>query len=419
MPAENCKRKIVRQIQHMAQSRIIKNPRFLDDEQLLNSEQQNVLEEIFNANVRDVEIKELSSHFAGIFRGNHPYHLAIWGKTGTGKTLSVAYFLNILSSLCTDKNIPLLHKHLDLTNRGPCFRALNDLACLLDASKRYERGISHEEMMRNIERKLSDFKGYLILFIDEVDNISHDRDIFLAFLIRRLPQRIPSKLILILVSNKLSWPDQLDPRIKSFFKNQELVFKPYDALDLQKILSIRIEKALYKNSTEQGVIEKIAAIASRDHGDARKAVSLLGKSAYLAEKAGSKITLNIIDKASSELETDRYLTLLRTAPQQFQAAMAAVIEASKKTKKNFIGSGEAYDSYKHFCNRVGLRMLTDRVFGDLLAELDLACLIHSRIVSRGRYGRSREIRIDMPYELIQNIYNTIAESLGIQAKEEN
>ena len=414
MAPENCRTKIVSQIQHMANSRIIKNPKFLDDEQLLNSEQQDVLEEIFNTNVRDDEIRELSSHFAGIFRGNHPYHLALWGKTGTGKTLTVAYFLNILAKLCQEQKIPLIHKHLDLSNRGPCFRALNDLACLLDASKRYERGISHEEMMINIEKKMADFKGYLILFVDEVDNISHDKDIFLAFLIRRLPQRIPSKLILILVSNRLDWPDHLDPRVKSFLKMNEVIFKPYDAVDLQRILSIRIEKALYKDAIEQGVTQKIAGLASRDHGDARKAVSLLAKSAYLAEKAGSKITLEIVDKASSELERDRYLTLLRTAPQQFQAAMAAVIEASRKTKKNFIDTGQAYDAYKSFCSRTGIRYLTDRVFGDLLAELDLACLVHSRIVSRGRYGRSREIRIDMPLELTQKLYKEILNGFGIE-----
>jgi elongation factor Ts len=76
---------------------------------------------------------------------------------------------------------------------------------------------------------------------------------------------------------------------------------------------------------EPGVVEKIAAMASRDHGDARKAVALLAKSAYLAEKAGSKITLMLVDSAAAELDQDRYLTLLRSAPAQLQAAMAGVI----------------------------------------------------------------------------------------------
>ena len=83
MEESSVRTKIVDQIQHIMTGAIIKNRRFLDDEQLIRSEQLEVMEEIFNANVRDSEIKELSSHFAAVSRNDHPCHLAIWGKTGT------------------------------------------------------------------------------------------------------------------------------------------------------------------------------------------------------------------------------------------------------------------------------------------------------------------------------------------------
>ena len=72
--------------------------------------------------------------------------------------------------MCLARKIPIRYEHLDLSNPRPCFRALNNLACLLNASKRNQKGISLEEMMTRIEAKLSDYQGYLILFIDEVDN---------------------------------------------------------------------------------------------------------------------------------------------------------------------------------------------------------------------------------------------------------
>lgn len=402
--------KIASQIRHMVYSTIVRNKRFLDDEQLIRSEQLVVLEEIFNANVRDTEIKELSSHFAPLFRNDHPCHIAIWGKTGTGKTLTLTYFLNLLSEMCQAQNIPIRCVHLDLSNPRPCFRALNDLACLLNASKRYEKGISLEEMMLQIEKKLSDYHGYLILLIDEIDNVRHDKNNFIAFLIRRLPQQIPAKLILVLVSNRLDWPDHLDPRIKSFLKQNELIFEPYDAIDLQHILRTRVEKALNPKTVDSGVIEKIAAMASREHGDARKAVALLAKSAYLAEKVSSAITIPIVDQAASELQTDRYLALLRTAPTQMQAAMAAIIEAKHNLKKSVIGTGQAYDAYREFCSKRSIRPLTARVFSDLIAELDLYCLLRSRIISRGRYGRTREITLDLPEDLVDRIYRMILSS---------
>ena len=407
--------RMMSRIQHMVSNAIIKDRRFLDDEQLIRSEQLTVLEEIFNANVRDAEIQELSSHFAGILRGDHPCHMAIWGKTGTGKTLTLSYFLNFLTEMCQTKNIPIRHEHLDLATPCPCFRALNDLACLFNASKRYKKGISLEELMLRIEAKLAKYQGYLIIFVDEVDNVRRDRDTFLTFLVRRLPQRIKAKLVLVFVSNRLNWPDHLDPRVKSFLKLNELIFKPYDAMDLQHILRIRIEKALCPETVEQGVIEKIAAMASQDHGDARQAVALLAKSAYLAEKVGTKILLETVDKAAAELDKDRYLTLLRSAPSQLQAAMAAVIEATRKHRKgSCIGTGEAYDAYKGFCQKTGLRSMTGRAFGDLIAELDIYSLLRSRVVSRGRYGRTREIVLDLPHELLDKIYDMVCVNFDIK-----
>ena len=414
MEAIKVRTKIVSQIQHMARCAIIRDRRFLDDEQLIRSEQMTVLEEIFNANVRDAEIRELSSHFAEILRGGHPVHLAIWGKTGTGKTLTLSYFLNLLGEMCRGQSVPMRHEHLDLSTPRPCFRALNDLACLLNASKRYKKGISLEELMLRIEAKLADYRGYLILFIDEIDNVRRDKDTFLSFLVRRLPQRIQAKVVLVFASNRLNWPDHMDPRVKSFLKLNELIFKPYDALDLQHILRIRVEKALAPGAVAPGVIEKIAAMASRDHGDARRAVALLAKSAYLAEKAGGNITLELVDQAATELDRDRYLTLIQSAPPQLQAAMSAIIDASRLAKGKAIGTGEAYDAYKAFCAAADLRALTDRAFGDLIAELDIYSLLRSRVLSRGRYGRSREIVLDLPGGLVEKIKATILMNFEMQ-----
>ena len=415
MEAVNVRSKIVSQIQHMLDHAVIVNRRFLDDEQLVRSEQLAVLEEIFNANVRDAEIREISSHFAPILRGDHPVHLALWGKTGTGKTLTMSYFLNLLADLCRKKSIPMRYEHLDLSTPRPCFRALNDLACLLNASKRYKKGISLEELMLRIEAALADYRGYLILFIDEVDNVRRDKDTFLTFLVRRLPQRIEAKLILVFVSNRLNWSDNLDPRIRSFLKLNELVFKPYDAVDLQRILSIRVQKALRPGAVGAGVVEKIAAYASREHGDARRAVALLARGAYLAEKAGATITLGLVDQAAGEIEQDKYITMMRTAPKQLQCAMAGVIRASRIKRSDTVGTGQAYDAYKVTCEQVGVRPLTGRAFGDLLAELDTYSFIHTRVLSRGRYGRAREIALDLPEDLADKIHDTILVNFDLRS----
>lgn len=407
METSQVRDRITNQIKHILDNTIIINRRFLDDEQLVHSEQLEVLEEIFNANVRDAEIMEISSHFAPILRNDHPVHLALWGKTGTGKTVTMRYFLTLLADMCNEKKIPIRFEHLDMSTPRTCFRALNDLACLLGACKRYKKGISLEELMLRIETALSDYNGYFILFVDEVDNIRTDKDNFLAFLVRRLPQRIPAKLVLVFASNRINWMDNLDPRIKSFLKLNEILFKPYDAVDLQHILKIRVKKALNPKAVEQGVVEKIAALSSYDHGDARQAVALLSQSAHLAEKAGTKITLELVTKAADEIEREIYVDMIRTAPVQLQAVMAAVIQTFRGIQESKTNTSQVYEVYKLFCREAGMRPLAVRAFRDRLNELDMYTFLRTQILSCGRYGRTREIFLELPEDIIQKIEETI------------
>jgi cell division control protein 6 len=398
-------RKIEKQIDQLLNHTIILNRRYLDDEQLNREEQFEVLKEIFDVNVRSTEIKEISAHFAPVFRNDHPSHLSLLGKTGTGKTVTVFYILNFLKTICSKKKIDFRYEHLDLTTPKPCFRALNDLACILDASKRYKKGISLDELMCKIEDKLKDYKGYLVLFIDEVDHVRTEIDTFLKFLVRRLPQKISAKLILVFVSNKLNWIDNIDPRIKSFLKLTEIVFTPYNACDLRNILSIRIKNAISNKMIEKGVVEKIAAISSRDHGDARKAVELLAKSAHLSEKNGVKIDLNIVDEAVHEIEKDRYLEMIKNSPTQLQASLYSVIEKTKAEKA--LSTGLLYESYTDICKRFHIRVLTQRAFFDLLAELDIYGFVTMRVISKGRYGRSREVLLSVPENIIPRLKEAI------------
>lgn len=416
MEASHIRTKVFDEMENVASHDVIVNARYLNDEQLIHSEQLEVLEDIFNANVRSEEMTQLSRHFAPILKGNHPTHLALWGKTGTGKTLTMRFFMGILAEMCKKKKISLRLEHLNLATARPCFRALNDLACLLNASKRYKKGVSLVELMYKIESVLSDFKGYFVLFVDEIDHVRTDQDTFMSFLVRRLPQSIPGKLILVFASNKLNWRDNLDPRVVSFLKIRELLFDPYNAIDLQHILRIRVKKALAPGAVESGVIEKIAALSSRDHGDARQAVDLLARSAELAQAAGGNISIELVDKAAEEIERDKYADMIRTAPALMQAAMAAIICTVRNTGRRKSETGEIYENYQSFCQQAQMKAVAIRAFRESLNELDLYGFIRTRILSRGRHGRVREVILELDEELLNKIYSIILFNFQLRDK---
>ena len=104
------------------------------------------------------------------------------------------------------------------------------------------------EFMVKIEECLYVYVVYLKIFVDEIDNIRRDIDTFLKFLVKRLPKAIPTKILLVLVSNNLDWTEGIDARVKSVLRMKELIFDAYNAQDLMKILNIRIQKALDKSN---------------------------------------------------------------------------------------------------------------------------------------------------------------------------
>jgi len=102
--------------------------------------------------------------------------------------------------------------------------------------------------------------------------------------------------------------DELDPRVRSSLSEEEIIFPPYNALQIQDILKQRAEKAFKENAVEAGVIEKCAAYAAKEHGDARRALELLRIAGELAERNNfDKVGMRHIDEAEQKIDRVIYL----------------------------------------------------------------------------------------------------------------
>ena len=258
--------------------RLILNPNYLDDEKLPEEERTSVLKEIFDRNIREEQLKRIVCHLTPILDGDHPSSLLVFGPTGSGKTVSLIHVLSTFQEYCRTQSIGFQYRYVDLTSPRSSFGALNELARALNESIRtYRKGIPIDQMQERIIEELNRFQGFLCLLIDEADNIKPNADEFITFLGKTLPRKIPCRLVLIMVTNKLNWDKMLDPRILSVLKKTDMLFEPYNALDLIEILNLRVEKALDKSKVDEAAVRKIAALASRETGDARKAVELLFK----------------------------------------------------------------------------------------------------------------------------------------------
>ena len=378
---------------------LIINPDFLDDEKLPEEERTAVLKEIFNRNIRQKQLGRIISHLTPVLDGESPPSSMIFGPTGSGKTVTLIHVLSTFQSVTERRSVSFRYAYIDLTSPKTYFAALNEVAIALDSSNRkYRKGIPIQFMQERIIETLAGYDGFLCLLIDEADNIIPNCDAFLTFLAKTLPRRVHCRLILIMLTNRLDWEKNLDPRILSFLKKTDIFFEPYDAMDLLEILQLRVEKALDKNKVDEAALNKMAAYASRETGDARKAVELLAKAVKVAEKTTGRLTVDQVDIAAHQLEIDKTEQVLNALASQQQLALKACYALLVKNNKKII-TGQAYEAYLTLCHVEDMRPLTQRRFSDIISSLDLYGLINARIMSMGRYGSTREISSALPREI--------------------
>ncbi|NUM53486.1 MAG: AAA family ATPase [Candidatus Hydrogenedentes bacterium] len=383
--------------------RIVLRPQFLDDEKLPEAERVHALREVFNRNIRLKQLERLANAMSSILAGALPPNILIYGPTGTGKSVTCLHFLSSLAALCDSQSVRFRYFYLDLTTPKTCFGALNELAIALDGSvRRYRKGIALEHIQETIITALAEFEGTVCVLIDEIDNITFDADVFLTFLVKTLPKRVPPGLCFVFLTNRLSWDKNLDPRLLSVLKKQDMIFEPYDALDLMEILRLRVEKALDPARVEDGAVRKIAAYASRETGDARKAVELLAKAVKVAEETSGRLTEREVDVAEHSLEIDKTEELIGALAVQQRLALKGCYAGLTKERKR-LSTGSAFVWYQGVCEREGTRALTQRRFSDMVSFLDLYGLINARAISKGRYGKTRELSSALSEQVVHKI----------------
>lgn len=368
---------------------------------------------------RDNQIKSLAGTLAPTLRGERPSNLFIYGKTGTGKTLSVLYVRDELMKKAEKLDIGVRFEYLNCKLRKVADTEYRILAALIEqlGGEVPATGLPTDQVWsRFIE--LVDNKKQLIVFIfDEIDQaIKKISDNFLYSMTRLNQELTKAQIALIGISNDVTFLENIDPRVRSSLGEEEFVFPPYNAIQLQDILKERCSFAFKEGVISEGVIAKCAAYAAREHGDARRALDLLRVAGELSEREGKKIVSEeYIDLANLKIEKDKILDIVSSEPKQFQLVLYSILQLTKPDKNgkrlDRFFTGDVYNNYQDLCSKTKTDVLTQRRISDILAEIDMLGLINAKIISKGRHGRTREIKLSIPSNLFVRVEKILEESL--------
>jgi len=369
---------------------------------------------------RDNQIKSIASILASTLRGERPSNLFVYGKTGTGKTLSVQYVQNEIMKKAEELDIDVSFKYLNCKLKKVADTEYRVLAALIRqlGGEIPSTGLPTDRVWAKFIELIDDKRQLIIFVFDEIDQMIKKMDDTFLYSFTRLNQELSrAQISLIGISNEVTFLENIDPRVRSSLGEEEFVFHPYNAIQLQDILKERCVTAFKGGVVANGVIAKCAAYAAREHGDARRALDLLRIAGELSEREGEEdVGEKYIDLANLKMERDKILDIVEGEPKQFQLVLYSILQLTKEAKEGKLDkfyTGDVYNYYEGVCGETKTDVLTQRRISDILAEIDMLGLINAKVISKGRHGRTREIRLSIPSNLFNKVETILKESLNL------
>jgi cell division control protein 6 len=247
----------------------------------------------------------------------------------------------------------------------------------------------------------------LIVVLDEIDALVKGRqDDSLLYELTRINELLGDSWIGIVgVSNDLHFKEFLDPRVLSSLSEEEVVFRPYLADELFDILLDRAKLAFANGVLSEPPLRLCAGLAAGEHGDARRALDLLRVAGELAEReAAKRIEEDHVRRAQHKIEHDRVAEVLKSLPVHSKIVLVCAYLATNHSPEGVI-TGDIYEVYNELCSASGLDPLTQRRVSGLVNELDVMGILNARVVSFGRYGRTKKIRLGVSPRVIFETYS--------------
>jgi cell division control protein 6 len=364
---------------------------------------------------REEQIKRIMKLLAPALSGKDPSNLFIYGKTGTGKTASTKHVLDRLENVRKkyDAMVDYLYTNCRIHNTKYqvlikcCEKAFPDATSFLGLSSTH----LYEKFLEHVDQQQGGLQ--FIIALDEVDKVK-DLDELMYALTRSNDELKNGHIAVIGISNSINFKDRIDPRSKSTLCQEEMVFPPYNAEQLEAILSERAEAGFNEDKIDKPAIALAAALAAQESGDARYALRLLTKAGELAEDANARnVREEHVRKAKTMVEEDIVFEVINSLPEHQSIALYAVtlltqeggrytrlVDNSSNSEK-VLFSGEVYEKYESLCKQWGKPPKTARWFSEYLSELEMLGLVMTHISGKGIRGNTRLIRLALSPKKVQ------------------
>ncbi len=332
---------------------------------------------------RESQMQSLQYALRPAVRGSRPLNVMARGPPGTGKTTAVQKLFDELSTQ-TDVRTVRVNCQVDSTRYSIFSRIFEGIFEYEPPSS----GISFKKLFRQITEKLVEDDEVLVVALDDVNYLFYEGEASdtLYSLLRAHEAHSGAKIGVIVVSSDLNLDviEELDGRVQSVFRPEDVYFPVYDQGEIVDILDERIERGFHDGVITSTVLDRVTELTA-ESGDLRVGIDLLRRAGLNAEMRASR-TVSVED-VEDAYEKSKFVHLSHSlhALSENEEVLVRVIAEHDGEQ-----AGEVYDAF-HEETDLGYTRYSEII--NKLDQLGIIDATYTNVDGRGR-SRSLSLRYD-------------------------
>ncbi|PSQ18211.1 cell division control protein 6 [Halobacteriales archaeon QS_8_69_26] len=336
---------------------------------------------------RESQMQTLKYAMRPAVRGARPLNAKVQGPPGTGKTTAVK---KLFDELATETGVEtaLVNCQVNATRYSvfsQLFRRMFD----------YEppsSGVSFKKLFGQITEKLVEDDRVLVVALDEVNYLFYEGEASdtLYSLLRAHEEQGGARVGAVVVSSDpdLDIVAELDGRVQSVFRPEDVYFPVYGQEEVVDILQERVDKGFHDGVIAPDVLDRVAELTA-ETGDLRVGIDLLRRAGLNAEMRASRTVAR--EDVEDAYDTSKYVHLSRSLRglSDSETALLRVIAEHDGEQ-----AGEVYDAF-HEETDLGYTR-----YSEIINKLDNLGLVEAEYADVDGRGRSRSLSLAYEREAV-------------------
>jgi len=336
---------------------------------------------------RESQMQQLKYTLRPAVRGSRPLNAVVRGPPGTGKSTAV---LKLFDELAAQSGVRTVRVNCQVN--ATRYSVFSQLFRSMFEYEPPSSGISFKSLFDDITDKLVEDDEVLVVALDDVNYLFYENEASdtLYSLLRAHEEQGGARIGVIVISSDpdLDVIEELDSRVQSVFRPEDIYFNVYDEPAIFDILKERVNRGFHDGAVDDRTLERVAE-RTGETGDLRVGIDLLHRAGLNAEmRASRSVEIEDVEEAYDKSKYVHLSHSLKNLSDSETDLLEVIADNEGKQ------AGEVYEAFSETTDLGYTR------YSEIVNKLDDLGVIDASYAEVDGRGRSRSLSLAYDREAV-------------------